>query len=87
MSPRNLVTMISAAGGKACGSWRPSVDRLRSPLMVPALVIMSLYVALLSSLGLIGDPDSERYLMASSYGMILLAICIAWSCVLKPSHD
>ncbi len=65
-----LVTMARTVRCKADRGWRPSVGRYH-PLTVIMLLIAALYLALLSSLGLVGEPADERYLMAASYGMVI----------------
>ncbi len=77
-----LVTTARTVSCRADRGWRPSVGRYH-PLTVIMLVIAALYVSLFSSLGLVGEPADERYLMAASYGMIVFAVWLAWSHLLK----
>ncbi len=82
MSLGRLAATARTVSGKADRSWKILVYRF-GYLRVVALVIVALYVALLLSLGLIWEPAAERYLMAASYGMVVFAVCIAWSHLLK----
>ena len=82
MCIERLATVTRTVGGRACRIWETFTDRFH-PLMVVALVGVSMCVAFLAFIGLPGNPAAEWHLMAAGQLAAILAVCIAGSHVLK----